>query len=69
LNLKVLNESKPNVLHYLPYGVTTLEIKIEGNQDELLGYVYPNKVADQEKKLFVGFASVGGGRKRAGIES
>jgi hypothetical protein len=56
LNLRVLNEIKPNVLQYLPYGVTTLEIKIEGDPDELLGYIYPNKLADREKKLFVGFA-------------
>jgi hypothetical protein len=56
LNLKILNELKPNVLQYLPYGVTTLEIKIDGDIDELLGYIYPIKTADREKKLFVGFA-------------
>jgi hypothetical protein len=56
LNLKVLNEVKPNILQYLPYGVTTLEIKIEGEVDELLGYIYPNNLADREKKLYVGFA-------------
>jgi len=56
LNLKILNEVKPNVLQYLPYGVTTLEIKIEGDSDELLGYIYPINTADKEKKHFVGFA-------------
>ena len=56
MNLRVLNEIKPNVLQYLPYGVTTVEIRIEGDLDELLGHIYPIKVADREKKLFVGFA-------------
>ena len=56
MNLKILNELKPNVLQYLPYGVTTLEIKIDGDIDELLGYIYPIKTANREKKLFVGFA-------------
>ena len=56
MNLKILNEFKPNVLQYLPYGVTTLEIKIEGDMDELLGYICPIKTADRQKKLFVGFA-------------
>jgi hypothetical protein len=56
LNLKILNEIKPNILPYIPYGVTTLEIKIDGDIDELLGYIYPINTADIEKKLFVGFA-------------
>jgi len=61
LNLKILNQLKPNVLPYLPYGVTTLGIKIDGDIDEPLGYIYPVKTADsdkteREKKLFVGFA-------------
>lgn len=61
MNLKIVNELKPNVLPYLPYGVTTLEIKIDGDIDEQLGYIYPIKTADsdkteREKKLFVGFA-------------
>jgi len=56
LNLKILNELKSNVLQYLPYGVTTLEIKIDGDIDELLGYISPIKIAGKEKKLFVGFA-------------
>lgn len=56
MNLKILNELKPNVLQYLPYGVTTLEIKIDGDIDELIGYICPFKIADRQKKLFVGFA-------------
>ena len=56
MNLKILNELKPNVLQYLPYGVTTLEIKIDGDIDELLGYICPINIADRQKKLFVGFA-------------
>ena len=56
MNLKILNELKPNVFQYLPYGVTTLEIKIEGETDELIGYLCPLKIADRQKKLFVGFA-------------
>ena len=56
MNLKILNELKPNVLQYLPYGVTTLEIKIDGDMDELLGYICPINIADRQKKLFVGFA-------------
>jgi hypothetical protein len=56
LNLKILNELKPNVLQYLPYGVTTLEIKIDGDIDELAGYICPIKIANRQKKLFVGFA-------------
>ena len=56
MNLKILNELKPNVLQYLPYGVTTLEIKIDGDMDELIGYICPIKIADRQKKLFVGFA-------------
>ena len=80
MNLKIVNELKPNVLPYLPYGVTTLEIKINGDIDELLGYIYPIKTADsdkteREKKLFVGFADEGedflvlwGAGSEAGLE-
>jgi hypothetical protein len=56
LNLRILNELEPNILQYLPYGVTTLEMKIEGDVDELLGHIYPNKRPNRDKKLFVGFA-------------
>jgi hypothetical protein len=56
LNLRILNEAEPNILQYLPYGVTTLEMKIEGDLDEALGHIYPNKRGDGGKKLFVGFA-------------
>jgi hypothetical protein len=56
LNLRILNEAGPNILEYLPYGVTTLEMKIEGDVDQGLGQIYPNKKPDREKKLFVGFA-------------
>jgi hypothetical protein len=56
LNLRVLNEVEPKILQYLPCGVTTLEMKIEGDLDEALGHIYPNKRGDGGKKLFVGFA-------------
>ena len=56
MNLRILNEIKPNVLEYIPHGVTTLEIKIDGDIDEILGCIYPINIADKQKKLFVGFA-------------
>jgi hypothetical protein len=59
LNLKVLNESKPNVLHYLPYGVTTLEMQVERDVEEVLDLdcIYPKRRGtDRDKNLFVGFA-------------
>jgi hypothetical protein len=56
LNLRILNEAQPNILQYLPYGVTTLEMKIEGDVNEALGHIYPNKRPNREKKLFAGFA-------------
>ena len=58
MNLKILNEAEaePNTLQYLPYGVTTLEMKLEGDPDEAIGHIYTNKRPDLKKKLFVGFA-------------
>jgi hypothetical protein len=57
LNLRVLNQIEPNILQYLPYGVTTLEMQAERDVDEVLDYIYPHKRgADRDKKLFVGFA-------------
>ena len=57
MNLKILNEEKPHVLQYLPYGVTTLQMKIEADPHEVLDCIYPNKKGtDRDEKLFVGFA-------------
>lgn len=57
LNLRVLNRIEPNILQYLPYGVTTLEMKTEGDLDEVLDYIYPSRRGgDRDKNLFVGFA-------------
>ncbi len=56
MNLKILNQAEPNVLLYLPYGVTTLEMKVEGEEAEVYGFIYPDKRADAEKKLYVGYA-------------
>jgi hypothetical protein len=56
LKLRILNEVEPNILQYLPYGVTTLEMKIEGDVEQALGYIYPTKRKDREMKLFAGFA-------------
>ena len=56
MNLRILNEVEPNVLPYLPYGVTTLEMKIGRYEDEPYGDIYPYNRPDSEKKSHVGFA-------------
>ena len=56
MNLRILNELEPNVIPYLPFGVTTLEMKIEGDNDERYGFIYPYKRANPEKKIYVGYA-------------
>ena len=74
MNLRILNEIEPNVLPYLPYGVTTLEMKLDRNDDEQYGDIYPYKRADSEKKRYVGFADdseeflvLWGGGKEKGV--
>lgn len=56
MNLKVLNESQPNVLPYLPYGVTTIEMKLDANSKAMFGFIHPNKRANAEDKKYFGYA-------------
>jgi len=55
ISLKFLNEKEPNVIQYLPYGVTTLEMKILGDQKTLTGYIYPKNRSDGENNFYVGY--------------
>jgi len=41
ISLKFLNEKEPNVVQYLPYGVTTLEMRILGDQKTSLDTYIP----------------------------
>ncbi len=56
INLKILNESEPNVLQYLPYGVTTLEMKIQGDKNEAEGFIYPKNRTDGMNNFHMGYA-------------
>jgi hypothetical protein len=65
MRLKILNEKAPNVLQYLPYGVTTIEMRIELDSNTIESikhsgpvYIYPCNRSDsnEENKLFVGYA-------------
>lgn len=57
MKLSILNENAANVLSYLPHGVTTVEMKIQGDKsDEMYGFIYPEKRADPKKKMYVGYA-------------
>ncbi|NIO37114.1 hypothetical protein GTO27_05360, partial [Candidatus Bathyarchaeota archaeon] len=57
ISLKFLNEKEPNVVQYLPYGVTTLEMRIFGNQKNLTGYIYPKNRSDGENNFYVGYVN------------
>ncbi len=74
INLKVLNESEPNVLQYLPYGVTTIEMKIEGDKDKAEGFVFPQHRTGGSNEFYVGYADrredfliIWGAGKREGL--
>lgn len=56
MNLRVLNESHPNVIPYLPYGVTTIEMKLDANSKGIFGFIRPINRADPEDKMYVGYA-------------
>jgi hypothetical protein len=58
LSLKILNTlDHSNNLQYLPYGVTTLEMKAEGNISN--GYLYPYNRPKSNSKIFVGYPDKG----------
>lgn len=63
LNLKFLNEKELGVVPYLPYGVTTLEMKIAGDKKNLTGYIYPKSRSDGENKYYVGYVDEDYGAK------
>lgn len=56
IDLKILNESGPNILQYLPYGVTSIETMVEGDKDEAEGFVYPIYKTDGRNKFYLGYA-------------
>jgi hypothetical protein len=56
MHLKILNEIEPNVLQYLPFGITTIEMKIEEDNNEADGFMYPINRTNGENKFFVGYA-------------
>jgi hypothetical protein len=56
MELRVLNESQPNVLPYLPYGVTTIEMRLDGNSEETFGFIHPKNRADAKHKMYFGYA-------------
>ena len=75
MNLSVANGVEPNVLPYLPYGVTTLEIKLNADGGERYGFIHPIKRADSGKKMYVGYTDesedflvLWGGGKETGLE-
>ena len=77
--LRILNEQQHNVLQYLPYGVTTIEMKVEGEDSQAFGFVSPkNQVLNKtnNNNVYVGYSDgssqdflvLWGGGKEQGLE-
>jgi hypothetical protein len=76
--LRILNEQQHNVLQYLPYGVTTIEMKVEGEESQAFGFVSPkNQVLNKtNNNVYVGYSDgssqdflvLWGGGKEQGLE-
>ena len=63
MHLRILNELAPGILQYLPYGVTTIEMKIEldthtrGILADSSFYIYTRNRSDgRREKVYVGYA-------------
>lgn len=56
IRLKIENESKSNVIQYLPYGVTTLDMRVEEDKDYMEGFIYPQNGSFGRNNLYVGYA-------------
>jgi hypothetical protein len=54
--LHILNELRHNVVEYLPYGITTLEMRVQGSEHEVYGLLYPDKRPNREDKTYIGYA-------------
>ena len=79
MNFKVLNAKDKKdanvmqyVVQYLPYGITTLEMKIE---EDAYGFIYPDNRSNGENNFHVGYADanedflvIWGGGKTKGVE-
>src|SRR5690348_10225291 len=77
MNLRVINEINPNtgIVEYLPYGITTIEMRYEGDINEACGFVSTVKKSEGKNKFYVGYSDqsqdflvIWGGGKEQGLE-
>ena len=55
-SIKLLNSGENGTLQYLPFGISTIVLTIEGDKSQAHGYLYTKRRSSSTDNIYVGYS-------------